>query len=505
MMKKLIRSTALILALVTIFMVPVSADDVTSPWVSFLNFDTGRPAGNTLTFTGSGTLSYDLSVSTYIRFVQGLVQSTVDGIDSITISYGSSSTEYDLNLLHIGNGLYRFYSASQTRMASSVTLHFYEASGSERYLELISFEFTSQRSSAFAETGSITVGSKTVTMSSTTNHAGLTWGVGNYGSFSATLSCSDWKMYDYLDFFFYGYATEVNSILGRFGSFSVPATVSYMNTSDYHDSRYSCMVRLDLTSLDRNKTDVPVVEVAGIFGSSEYESTITLLAVSGIICSDDIDPQLYYFRSLEAHLTSIFDTMAQRQDAYHEDLMDWTASYTTSLWNKLAAIENMINLGYTSMVNAVIDMSTAIQTKIDTLRTSVVNKLSTFQSSMETWFSTVSDKLDQLIGGTSEGDELSQGADDLEDQIGEIQDYEQSQQEILDNSFPEIQQSVAITGFTAALAFVQRYINLGWSGIGDFSIIYTLPIFIGLFFFICGRLPGATRWNYRPPKDGDSK
>lgn len=452
--------TALILALVTLLSVPVSADEYDSRWVSFLDYDTGGVNGNYLTLTSEARLDYTLPFVVGARSFQGLFMYNGRQPSSVYVLREGSTNRYPCTVLNLGNGLCRFYLTSEANQLNDDGFSLlFVGEGTSTVINLLEFDYSEVRSTMFAETGSMDVNGAVYTMSSSTSSVSHTYSTAS-GSTLVKFYSSNWKYYDYLSFFVYQTGIEIQSLTARFGTFPVPVSVDYLNSGDSHaiDPRTSCMITIDLRGINRNKTDIPILELSGYRSTSDVNASITLLGVTGIVEISETDP-LYNFLGL--FVNGFSDSNELLAHIYDQNVVDHEAI-----------------LGWFSEINF---------------------SLSGFRDSVDSWLSSISDKLDQLIGGTSEGDSLSDGSQELESQAADIHDYEQSQQEVLDNNFDTIQDSVSVGRFSAAFLFVQRYINMSWLSIADFSIIYTLPFFIGIFFFICGRLPGATRPKYRPP------
>ena len=118
------------------------------------------------------------------------------------------------------------------------------------------------------------------------------------------------------------------------------------------------------------------------------------------------------------------------------------------------------------------------------------------------WWSRFSSFMIDLFGSDDSGalDDLGSNSDSISQSVGQIQEFEESQQAVLDNNLTQIQTTVDFTNFAAALSFVQSYINMTVIGISDYVIVFTLPMFLGLFFFLCSRVPGITRWKSPPPR-----
>lgn len=104
----------------------------------------------------------------------------------------------------------------------------------------------------------------------------------------------------------------------------------------------------------------------------------------------------------------------------------------------------------------------------------------------------VGDKVDDLISGGEAGSDLSDKSGELSEDIGAIQDFEQEQMDILDENWSELKDSIDFSGFIPALEFVSGYINKAWARLDTFQVIFFLPLFLGIFFFICNRAPYAT-------------
>lgn len=394
-MKKIIRSIALFLALVTVFMVPVSAENSSNnPTINILDYCTPN---------NSGGYSFSVSPGTHVSFNFGFTFSPVyiDALVRVTgdplkyVDYGANSTAIGLVLLSIGNGLYRLYANGIGLPTDYCELVFW---GGNSTVEILSFKLSPNKSLVFAETGKMVIGSSsTYTMSSTSSSVTHYFAPSSSGAYIAHFSCPDWKMYDYLDFFIYGYGAEINSIIGRFGSFECPTSVTHLVAGGtWNEPRYSVMVRLDLSDLDRTKTDVPQVEISGIRRTTDSEYYISLLAVSGGIEYDASHPLHYYFSGLEGHISSLFDSMAQRQDAYHRDQINFYADNLAALQNianvirtDLAQTQNVISSQITqlkdNLISALSSLQTALSAKFDDL-----------QGSMEWWFGNIRTEMIEL-------------------------------------------------------------------------------------------------------------
>lgn len=106
------------------------------------------------------------------------------------------------------------------------------------------------------------------------------------------------------------------------------------------------------------------------------------------------------------------------------------------------------------------------------------------------------DSVDTLIEGDENSavasDELGSASQDVSDAMDQVDDFQQSQMDVLDDNMQQIQDSVDFSGFVPALEFIMEQVNSIFDGIGDVSVVLTFPLYLGLFFYICSRAPGGT-------------
>ena len=116
-------------------------------------------------------------------------------------------------------------------------------------------------------------------------------------------------------------------------------------------------------------------------------------------------------------------------------------------------------------------------------------------------------KLDNILTGGEAGQDLAAGGDRLEsagsdmgDDLGQIQDFEDQYMGQLDDNMDDVIKGAELTWIYPALAFVQRYLNKIVAGIpSKYLIVFTLPMFFGLFMYIVGHPVRAPR----PDTSGD--
>lgn len=88
----------------------------------------------------------------------------------------------------------------------------------------------------------------------------------------------------------------------------------------------------------------------------------------------------------------------------------------------------------------------------------------------------------------------SSSAGELTNGSNQVENFESGHQSDINSGFAGVSTSVSGLGaFTAALAFVGNFLSLSFGKLGDFQVVYTLPLLIAFIFFVCSRAPGASR------------
>lgn len=392
-MKRFTRYVSLILVLVIVFLVPVSADDLdnTGSWINVLDYATLNNSGsNYITFSNSITVSFDTDIKSIVRFVDIVVNTAGADISSASINGNS------LTVVGLDSQVFRIYGS-----VGNITTGKYDltlsASGT-CYLDFFQFHVNGQYRLSYPDIGSVNTGSRVYTQSSSSSY--VTFTVDPEFN-ELTVTSANWKRYDFLDFTFRYYDDQggISSISAEYNGIVLPVSVSRwtsndkvedtVNNSFFWRDCYWVTVRVDLRGLDRTIVASPKIHFTCGSGSFYLMSTVGSVAVDAIdpitLFRHDVehwfawlgDKQETYFSDLNLNLSSLFDTMAQRQDAYHSDLEDWN-------------IENMQNLGalFDSVTDLLSDVSADIKSIHSTLLVkfdSLINKLSTFQSSMENY------------------------------------------------------------------------------------------------------------------------
>lgn len=449
-MMKRILSFFLGAALIVTLAVPVSAAN-DSGWIELLEFSSVQPNGeNTFTIAGtSGSVSIPVQGEKRLRKLDMLLWNpSGQRPSSASVTMNGSTT--NLEVFAIGSNMCRIVGYVPNDWYEVVKVNFKKSTSTTQTYEVLSCkvtpvgvqEFVCDASVDIANTGTFGINEYINVGSNGLTEAAYT---------QIRIDVRDWYKYDTLTIWGSCQTLGITAIRASLDTLGLPFTVSYFQalptgeTSEYnYDYRYN-----------ENYSG------GGGYGNGYGDvSTAIEYGAKTLFCItidlNGVD------RSLTTSLLLV---------------------YITGTYYGLYGYS--FNCQY---VNGSV-------TTADTSSLSWWNRFTVF---MEDLFGSdsSSDALDEL-GGTS--DSISQSASD-------IHNFEQSQQAVLDDNFAAIQNTITFTNFAAALVFVQKYANLTVSGISKYMVVFTLPLFLGLFFFLCSRVPGITRWKPRPPqkKGGNS-
>ena len=126
---------------------------------------------------------------------------------------------------------------------------------------------------------------------------------------------------------------------------------------------------------------------------------------------------------------------------------------------------------------------------------------------LSAWLSGKLDALFGALGGQIDPtvpDVVQNAQDNADAAIDAASQWEQGQYDQINTGAADTGQTVSsgIASFGNALAFVQVYATNIANGIDDYLIVFTLPIFVGIFLYVCSRAPGITRaFRDRRPDD----
>lgn len=145
-----------------------------------------------------------------------------------------------------------------------------------------------------------------------------------------------------------------------------------------------------------------------------------------------------------------------------------------------------------------------IKSAIMSLGTTITTQFSQLKTSLSGWFTALGNKIEAAINPTPKQD-TTDSQDGVSDGLGAMEQFEQDGFGKIENGMSSMETDIStgVKSFLPALSFIRKYTDHVASGISDYLLVFTLPIFVGLFLFICNRLPGVTRFGSSRPKKED--
>lgn len=94
-----------------------------------------------------------------------------------------------------------------------------------------------------------------------------------------------------------------------------------------------------------------------------------------------------------------------------------------------------------------------------------------------------------------ENEEIASSAAGFDSNVGSLDGFEGGYQSNISSNSGSVVSSVvsSFSSFVPALSFVSGYVQGAFVSLGSAGIIITLPIFLGIFCYLCSRAPGVTR------------
>ena len=134
-----------------------------------------------------------------------------------------------------------------------------------------------------------------------------------------------------------------------------------------------------------------------------------------------------------------------------------------------------------------------VKSAIASLGTTISSQFSSLKSSLGSWFSSLENKIQAAVN-PPKTDAEKEAQSNVETQIAMMDEFEEQQFSEIQNGTSQLQTDIAdgVNSFVPALAFIGKYTTAIGNGIKDYIIVFMLPIYLGIFFFVCNRVSGVT-------------
>ena len=466
-MMKWCLSLLLVVALIAVLVVPVSAyEGDLGGWTDLLEFTSVNPDGSNLVVISGTEDTFEIMVDPQRRVAK---------VDML-FSYGSGSLPsyigveyagelYPLTVVDLGNNLARAYGNIMYAFYGSLPFTVRKSGTGKAYYDLLSCRITTVSVVDSKANGKLYRSFSDPSPLTLPNNFSVA-GDGESQTYEYKLIpvvISDWQKYDKITLFGSITSMALNSFRASIGSKGLPYEITYMESIPTGEDTYGTILYEYVSTTETNYygTSGTPDEFSKEEGTGVGDSNLTTVVhYNGAILYTVTIDLTGVDRSIQKNLYCYFTCIADPAVGYAFNVQDASGSVITA----------------------------------DTTTVSWWNRFTSFMM--------------DLFGAREDSgalDDLGSSSDSISQNTSQISDFEHSQQAVLDNNFAQIQGAISFTNFAAALVFVQKYTNMTFNGISMYAIVFTLPLFLGLFFYLCSRIPGITRWKTPPPRSPSPK
>lgn len=281
------------------------------------------------------------------------------------------------------------------------------------------------------------------------------------------LYCDKWKNYDYLDYHFSARCTSIDSISVDVDGISVPFEFSFSDVSELtredfsSRSDYECSLRIDLRGIDRSAAVRLNTHISLHYDESESSNRFSLQTVRGYtLASRQVNWMVYGIYTLQ----DVIFTAAS-------DIDDYIG---------MAAIDIVSSIS--DLTDTVVKWGCDLWTAISYGFEDVINSISENFSGLKIF---LTDLLDP-----TESTEASEKRNEFNEAVDSWSDLEASNIENMSGSFDVAHSDVTagIASLGSTFLFIQTYLTGLSDSISDYLIVFTFPIFLGIFMFLVNRL-----------------
>ena len=440
MIKRVFSLFLVICIFVSCFTFSSSAEEFenTGGWLNLYDYN---PSMNRNFATSAGaTKEYVFDLPARMRLYDiDIVMFATNGAPDVSVLKGNGQTVL-LNKATFGNNMVRYYGSIYYTNYDNVTLLIGDSvshSGS-----IISATVCSAVSTSYSEIGSFRFQGgnynnpidQTVTMVSSTAAANFVIGGLDFDPYKINFTAPNWIRYDYMDFIISLDGVSVDSISAYHKGRAI--NVDYELVNGTYSSYYYLVIRLDLTGLDREVSDLPTISITGQQSDSVG---ISLVSVKGVLNYDVPNPYLHWLSeihvllsnnllsiqksiaTLNSNIVSKLDilkttisTMNTNIGAKLDTLKTNVTTMNSNLGSKLDSISSSISTGF-------INLGNLFSAEATSTRNSISKHFTNLQNWLSSGFKSVTDKLDILINGSVEQQESAEDyKDDSADKSEQI-------------------------------------------------------------------------------------
>lgn len=443
-MKRLSRILCLILTvglLISSLAVPAFAVEIDNGmnWFNVLNYSTANDSGsNFLTVYNRDNVAFDLPWNTDVYMVDILYTVVSSQLIMPSSCYiDIAGNERYLTITEISDGVYRAYGSFAGLGSDTINVGF--VTDFPFWLNILQFNIFCVANDRYDEVAAIRGTYSGGDISFRYDRAPLIGtstatfnAITDYEGldFRLAVDFPNWRGYDYIDFGLFGDSVSFQSFSAVIDNTTLPLDISVVEPPESVGAQYYVHMRLDLTGLDRSSSYDPVIWITGQFSYNKV-AAMAIMSCSGITITENRSDLFIFFNQL------------------YKNLSGWFTDQTSVISNGLGSVRTAVQNGFADLKNH------------------------------------LSSLLDP-DGDNSQGEALKE-------QGQQMAEYEKQHQDVLQNGVGTLQASSNIGNFATALAFVGNYTTSTFNSLGDYQVVITLPLVIGLILFLASRAPGHSR------------
>ena len=136
-----------------------------------------------------------------------------------------------------------------------------------------------------------------------------------------------------------------------------------------------------------------------------------------------------------------------------------------------------------------------IKSAITSLGTTITTQFSQLKTSLSGWFSKLGDRIEAAINPASP--ELDEKSSQIDQGSKDMDAFEKQYQDSASAGIEQQNQSVSniFTSFSSSFAFCSAFLTSCFVGLGDYMVLYTFPLYIGIVLFVCNRVSNRVSRN----------
>lgn len=269
--QRIISIVCTIAVMITAMTFTVSADEINNQFIDVLDYTTPNTTGeNTVSISPQDkVVNFELPFHADVRYIEVLFSISGEFF-SPTVYLSDGRVKTPMTLAYLGNNLFRAYTTAYWDDTTYIGIEIGNVPD-RRYLTFYDVSYAPESTypvSIPADGYVHDIGNNSREYYLYHSQAGVSnapeWTPNPANtSFIAAFDVLDWQAYDYIDIVCTTYCREVTTVSVSHGIGTIPFTANVINPGDSYGLNI-VTIRIDLTGIQRNSTNDPLVEITGL-------------------------------------------------------------------------------------------------------------------------------------------------------------------------------------------------------------------------------------------------